>query len=180
MTKQDKTELLFQLRKTPRVYWVPFEGGNTVDGLIDLCEKYLKPTDKCVEVGSFSGVSSRVIALHCGELHCVDPWSWPAVAQAEQMFDSMLVNYPNINKVKMSSVEGAAQFDDKSLDFVYIDADHTYNAVVQDIEAWKAKVKIGGYIAGHDSYMDEVLQAVKDCLGEPMEIFADTSWIIQL
>jgi len=178
--KQDKAERLQQLRNTPRVYWTALENENKVDGLIDLCEKYLKPTDKCVEVGCFSGVSSQVIALHCGELHCVDPWSWSAVAQAEQMFDSMLANYPNIAKVKMTSVEASKQYDDGSLDFVYIDADHSYASVVEDINAWKPKVKPGGYIAGHDSYMPEVLQAVRDCLGEPIEIFSDTSWIVKL
>ena len=31
-----------------------------------------------------------------------------------------------------------------------------------------------------DSYMPEVLQAVRDCLGEPIEIFSDTSWIVKL
>lgn len=178
--KQDKAEQLQELRNTPRVYWTALENENKVDGLIDLCEKYLKPTDKCVEVGCFSGVSSRVISLHCGELHCVDPWSWGAVAQAEQMFDSMLASYSNITKVKLPSVEGANQYADGSLDFVYIDADHSYDSVVEDITAWKQKVKRGGYIAGHDSYMPEVLKAVKDCLGEPLQYFTDTSWIIKL
>lgn len=178
--KQDKAERLQELRNTPRVYWTALENENKVNGLIDLCEKYLKPTDKCVEVGSFSGVSSRVIALHCGELHCVDPWSWSAVSQAEQMFDSMLSDYPNIAKVKLPSVEAAKQYLDGSIDFVYIDADHAYTSVVADINDWKSKVKQGGYMAGHDSYMPEVLQAVRDCLGEPIEIFSDTSWIVKL
>jgi predicted O-methyltransferase YrrM len=179
-TKELKDKRLEELRNTPRIYWLALEKDNTVDGLIDLCEKYLKPTDKCVEVGSFSGVSSQVIALHCGELHCVDPWSWGAVAQAEQMFDSMYHNYHNIAKVKMSSVEASKQYADGSLDLVYIDADHTYASVVEDITAWRGKVKRDGYIAGHDSYMPEVLQAVRDCLGEPIEIFSDTSWIVKL
>ena len=178
--KQDKAERLQELRNTPRVYWTALENENKVDGLIDLCEKYLKPTDKCVEVGCFSGVSSRVIALHCGELHCIDPWSWGAVAQAEQMFDSMLADYPNITKVKMTSIEASKQYADGSLDFVYIDADHAYASVVEDINAWKPKVKPGGYIAGHDSYMPEVLKAVMDCLGEPLQYFTDTSWIVKL
>ena len=169
-----------ELLQTPRVYWTALENENKVDGLVDLCNAYMKPTDHGVEVGCFSGVSSRTIALHCGLLHCVDPWSWDAVAQAEQMFDAMLSDYPNIIKVKLPSVEAAKLYADHSLDFVYVDADHAYASVVEDITAWKNKVKQGGFIAGHDSYMPEVLQAVRDCLGEPDHFFTDTSWLVKL
>ena len=169
-----------ELLQTPRVYWTALENENKVDGLVDLCKAYMKPTDHGVEVGCFSGVSSRTIALHCGLLHCVDPWSWDAVAQAEQMFDAMLSDYPNIIKVKLPSVEAAKLYADHSLDFVYVDADHAYASVIEDITAWKNKVKQGGFIAGHDSYMPEVLQAVRDCLGEPDHFFTDTSWLVKL
>jgi len=173
-------ERIAELLQTPRVYWTALENENKVDGLVDLCKNYIKPTDHGVEVGCFSGVSSRVISLHCGLLHCVDPWSWGAVAQAEQMFDAMLPDYPNIVKVKLPSVQAAGQYEDHSLDFVYVDADHAYASVVEDITAWKNKVKQGGFIAGHDSYMPEVLQAVRDCLGEPDHFFTDTSWLVKL
>jgi cephalosporin hydroxylase len=92
----------------------------------------------------------------------------------------MQPNYPNITKVKLPSVQAAEQYADHSLDFVYIDADHAYASVVADINDWKSKVKPGGYIAGHDSYMPEVLKAVMDCLGEPLQYFTDTSWIVKL
>jgi hypothetical protein len=39
---------------------------------------------------------------------------------------------------------------DKTLDIVYIDADHSYEGVKKDLEAWYPKVKPGGVIAGHD------------------------------
>ena len=176
-------EKIAALRLVPRMFFLPLDylnGNNCIDGLVDLCEKYIKPTDHGVEVGSFSGVSSRVLSLHCGLLHCVDHWSLGAVAQAEQMFDAMLPDYPNIVKVKLPSVQAAQQYADHSLDFVYIDADHAYSSVVEDITAWKNKVKHGGFIAGHDSYMLEVLQAVRDCLDEPDHFFTDTSWLVKL
>ena len=175
-------EKIAALRLVPRMFFLPLDylnGNNRIDGLVDLCEKYIKPTDHGVEVGSFSGVSSRVFSLHCGLMHCVDPYNWD-VAQAEQMFDAMLPDYPNIVKVKLPSVQAAQQYADHSLDFVYIDADHAYSSVVEDITAWKNKVKMGGFIAGHDSYMPEVLQAVRDCLDEPDHFFTDTSWLVKL
>jgi predicted O-methyltransferase YrrM len=51
--------------------------------------------------------------------------------------------------------EHACNFiEDKSLDFVYIDANHTYQAVKEDIRLWYPKVKSGGLIMGHDYLPD--------------------------
>lgn len=177
-------EKIAALRLVPRMFFLPLDylnGNNRIDGLVDLCEKYIKPTDHGVEVGSFSGVSSRVLSLHCGQLDCVDHWfGGGVVSQGEDIFDAMLPDYPNIVKVKLPSVQAAQQYADHSLDFVYIDADHSYASVVEDINAWKNKVKQGGFIAGHDSYIPEVLQAVRDSLDEPDHFFTDTSWLVKL
>ena len=54
---------------------------------------------------------------------------------------------------RMTSVEAAARVDDHSFDFVYIDARHDYDSVKEDLEAWCAKVRPGGILAGHD-YVD--------------------------
>lgn len=44
----------------------------------------------------------------------------------------------------------AQRFNAGSVDFVFIDAEHTYEGVSGDIKAWSGKVKPGGLIAGHD------------------------------
>jgi len=54
--------------------------------------------------------------------------------------------------VRKLSTDAAMDFGDESLDFVYIDADHSYNAVKEDIAAWAPKVRRGGIVAGHDYY----------------------------
>jgi|TARA_R110000824_G_scaffold185997_10_gene367107 hypothetical protein len=41
-------------------------------------------------------------------------------------------------------------FEDQSIDFVYIDGEHSYEAVSQDIADWWPKIKPGGILAGHD------------------------------
>ena len=66
--------------------------------------------------------------------------------------------------VRKSSVEAAAQFEDASIDFVYLDARHTYDAVMEDLEAWWPKVRPGGIVAGED-YMDaeEVWRMTATC-----------------
>jgi hypothetical protein len=54
---------------------------------------------------------------------------------------------------RTTSVEAAARVPDHSFDFVYIDARHDYDSVKEDLEAWCAKVRPGGILAGHD-YVD--------------------------
>jgi hypothetical protein len=44
-------------------------------------------------------------------------------------------------------------FPDAFFDFIYLDADHTYESVVKDIKALERKIKIGGYIQFNDYVM---------------------------
>ncbi len=48
------------------------------------------------------------------------------------------------------STEVAERFEDHHFDWIYIDTDHTYQVTIDELEAWKAKVKPDGIIAGHD------------------------------
>src|SRR5581483_11390753 len=48
------------------------------------------------------------------------------------------------------SWEAAKLYEDKSLDFVFIDAKHDYDSVRKDIAAWRPKIMVGGLICGHD------------------------------
>jgi hypothetical protein len=59
----------------------------------------------------------------------------------------------NIQLVQDLSINAVKRFADESLDFVYIDANHRYEFVTEDIQAWSKKVKKGGMVAGHD-YLD--------------------------
>ena len=52
--------------------------------------------------------------------------------------------------IKKPSLEAALQVEDNSLDFVYIDGDHSFDAVIQDLIAWVPKVRPGGIVSGHD------------------------------
>ena len=52
--------------------------------------------------------------------------------------------------IKKYSVDASKNFEDSSLDFIYIDARHDYDGVFEDLEYWYPKVKSGGLISGHD------------------------------
>jgi len=60
-------------------------------------------------------------------------------------------------------MEALNDFENRSLDFVYIDGDHTFDGVITDIVFWAQKVRHGGMIACHDycnGYLSGVVKAV--------------------
>ena len=64
--------------------------------------------------------------------------------------------------------------EDESLDFVYIDGDHSYEGAKSDIELYYSKVKQNGLIAGHDYENEDIIKAVKELLEDKgIEIFSD-------
>lgn len=56
----------------------------------------------------------------------------------------------------------ASNVEDQSLDFVFIDGDHTSEGVSRDIKAWAPKVKTGGMILGHDLSWPTVNEVIND------------------
>jgi hypothetical protein len=62
--------------------------------------------------------------------------------------------------IKSRSVPAAAFVEDATLDFVFIDADHTEEAVLAEIAAWRPKIKPGGMLCGHDMHLPGVRRAI--------------------
>lgn len=132
---------------------------------VDLIEKIGKefPNGIGVEVGTFKGGFSKMITdVWGGTLFMVDVWR----PLGEEYLDgSNHEKHPDAYSEAMKSISGredraimiraeskkaAELFQDESLDFVYIDANHAYDYVVEDIKLWYPKVKKGGYLLGHD------------------------------
>ncbi len=59
-------------------------------------------------------------------------------------------NIPNVYIIKNTTTAFLNTCEDEFFDFVYIDADHTFQAVSDDLHLSRLKVKKGGIIAGHD------------------------------
>lgn len=86
--------------------------------------------------------------------------------------------------IRKRSVDAAKFIEDGSLDFVFIDADHSYEGCRDDIEAWAPKVKKGGWISGHDYDNpvtdDGVKQAVSEfAKGKSVELGDNFTWFIR-
>jgi len=62
------------------------------------------------------------------------------------------------------SIEASRDFQNSSLDFVYIDANHSSESCYQDIIAWYPKLKSGGIICGHDFGKDMADDSVKQAV----------------
>jgi cephalosporin hydroxylase len=137
-----------------------------------------------VEVGCWLGKSTAFLAveiINSGKditLDCIDIWTGgtddvllqsDAVKRTGDAFPIFIENVKpvlsRINPIKKPSVVASKMYEDKSLDFVFIDADHAYEFVKADIKAWLPKVKSGGILAGHDYNWPSVQQAVKETLG---------------
>jgi predicted O-methyltransferase YrrM len=72
-------------------------------------------------------------------------------------------NYDSFDIIKDTSKNASNNFKNSSIDFLMIDADHSYESVTTDIRTWFNKVKPGGYIAGDDyGVFDSVTKAVDD------------------
>lgn len=56
--------------------------------------------------------------------------------------------------IKKTSIEALKDIPDESLDFVYIDGNHSLPYITQDIYEWNRKVKVGGCISGHDYFLN--------------------------
>lgn len=66
-----------------------------------------------------------------------------------------------VRLMKMYSVEAARQIPNNFLDWVWIDANHDFGPVFDDMTAWWPKVKHGGIFSGHDYPLPTVMTAVQ-------------------
>lgn len=122
------------------------------------------PNGKGIEVGTFKGeLSIEVLKMWDGTLYMLDVWrplgdeyvDSSNHANFEQgVFRDAMNNIQGLEDrgvmIRATSEVGANIFADESLDFAYIDANHAYAFVKQDIALWWPKVKKGGWLCGHD------------------------------
>ena len=126
---------------------------------------------RCAEIGVWNGGLSGVIleVTQPVELVLIDPWDLLSGQGEEEwthkkhknnefmrgMFDNVSENYahlPNISIRKGFSADVLASYPDDYFDWLYIDGNHLYEFVRQDIEVSFKKVRPGGIIAGDDYF----------------------------
>ena len=128
------------------------------------------PENACmVELGVHTGHFSEFLLRETKgtTLHCVDPYfKFPTAEYKDAMndksqadFDSMFQGVQSRLKVMFGeraqmvrhvSIDAAKQFQNESIDFLYLDGNHAYKNVMEDLECWLPKMKKGSILVGDD------------------------------
>lgn len=124
-----------------------------------------KLTGEAAEIGVARGEFARLFLdrWHGRRLHLIDPWrrlpNYVDVANVtDEEHEANLAETinrltPHRDRIcvhRACSHEAVRSFADNSLDFVYVDANHAYTSVREDLRLWYRKVRPGGILAGHD------------------------------
>ena len=114
------------------------------------------------EIGVCKGKYSRVFCWNIPDvkLFCVDTWTSDkndpgdeeTLNESNYAHAKRILSPFDVTFIRKNSIAGLEYFADNSLDFVYIDANHTFDFVMRDIINWSMKVKPGGVVSGHDYY----------------------------
>ena len=133
--------------------------------------------DKLVglELGVARAETTTYLLENCPNIktyYCVDPWQpyqdWngPITQEVISAMKATALNNLSFFGKKVSLIEdysnnAAKKIKDNSLDFVFIDGDHSYEAALFDMTTYWPKVKSGGLFAGHDAGMQNVDKALE-------------------
>ena len=145
------------------------------EGLIEL----FKELDFKVgaEIGVLKGRYTKYLCEAGFKMYGIDPWKYYKTYNDyrsqwkldvyEQEARERLKDF-DCTLIKKWSIDAVKDFEDESLDFVYIDCNHALEYVIEDISIWSKKVKKGGIISGHDFFRakhSNNLMHVKDAVG---------------
>lgn len=188
--------------------WEKIEGWFDWEDVYTEWAHNAKPDAVFVEVGVFLGRSLaflleqlRLVGNHTATVYAIDPWindsylkdraSWggeftevsrtrggPFEAFCATMRTHASGDFDRVQVIRASSVQASRLFDIETIDYTWIDANHTYEFVREDIVVWLPKMKPGGIIGGHDhtATYPGVIRACQERFGNNYEI-RSSSWI---
>lgn len=144
-------------------------GDFDAEALRRLMRELGRPRPRVAEIGSWLGQGSTRVLIEelaragGGSLVCVDTWEGSPnverhreIAEGFDVYETFLHNVRRaggadlVEPMRMTSVAAAAILPDAAFDLVFIDGDHSLDATLADIAAWRPKVATGGILCGHD------------------------------
>ena len=128
---------------------------------IDSRKKLIDYFAKCefkngAEIGVNKGQFSHHMLITIPELNLLSIDSWPEIGyrrdtkKHREFAIQTLSKYPKCKIIEQTSMRAACDVPENSLDFVYIDGDHSFDAVMCDLVEWSKRVRPGGIVSGHD------------------------------
>tara|TARA_Y100001938_G_C7962158_1_gene364870 strand:- start:55 stop:669 length:615 start_codon:yes stop_codon:yes gene_type:complete len=163
------------------VKWFEIPGYFNYVEQYEMIAHYLPENGKFIELGCLLGKSTTFLASRLKELnkklefHVVDTFEGTAGEHdhMDNFYDKFMENCKEyidegwITKVhKGRTDEVYKQFDDNYFDGIMIDADHTYDAVMDDVINWMPKIKKSGVVLGDDWLLESVNKGAREGLNE--------------
>ena len=153
-----------------------------------------KANDVIVEIGTFCGRSISFLAVELVNankfVHVfgIDPWSndwyrqdygtntgpWNALTSKAYYACLGILCQRNlqhmITLIRDFSYSVVEMFADRTVFTVFVDGGHEYEEVKKDVELWLPKVRIGGYLGGHDYNHPPVKKYVTERFGDTLQV----------
>jgi predicted O-methyltransferase YrrM len=132
-----------------------FAASQVTDRELQMLLRYSRDARTICEIGCYEASTSVALALNTtGTVYSVDPFYRGRLGICYTEYVARVHRWrnrvQNLVFLKGLSHEIGRNFS-WSIDFLFIDADHSYEAVKADWNGWFPKVRKGGYIALHDS-----------------------------
>jgi hypothetical protein len=169
-------------KRLPNIFLCSYPDYPTAEHFFSIRPFFRLAKGKGVEVGTFEGYNAVNVFKYCNidKLYCVDPFV-PYVdivgglgKFSQEAFDAIHDKVvkrikPNGEVIRKASLDAVGDFTDNSLDFVYLDGDHSRQNVLNEINSWLTKIKVGGVLGGHDHSENGVLGALTEWNLEHLE-----------
>jgi len=159
--------------------------NGTKDFLRHIADK-IRPESTIVEIGSFLGGSICHLATKIDKniqtnIFCIDTWTFDNISDGHltlctpkeeksyrtQFLENVAKYNIYLTAIQMDSILAAQHFNDKSVDFLFVDGNHTYPHTKEELLAWLPKMKENSVILGHDfSSSPDIQKAVHDVLND--------------
>lgn len=125
-----------------------------------------------VEIGSFHGRSTKVLALMCpGVVYSIDSLAFDAAGwmdcNQDKHFKENLkaeIKGKKVKVIRKASLDAVKGFKNEQADMIFVDGEHEYPAATVDILAWTPKLAKGGLLCGHDSTIPGVTKSLDEIL----------------
>ncbi|MCK5940588.1 MAG: class I SAM-dependent methyltransferase [Planctomycetes bacterium] len=167
--------LLRGLRYSCILPYASIDGWLTVDEaitLFELARDLPGEAPRAVEIGCWQGKSTVCIANGLrgkpgAQLTCIDPFDASGDAESHDAYEGRAAGVGGpLRQAFEHNLEDAGVRDlidvrqgfshdltdavDASIDLLFLDGDHSYEAILRDFEDWAPKLKPGGVLAMHD------------------------------
>jgi len=144
---------------------LPFDPVPCRDDFASLAQSHFHKTGVAVEVGVFEGeFAAKNLHKWQGDYYMVDAWKFRPGDPTDKNFADEETNDAIKKKaehatqfaagrrhlVQALSQDAAKTFADGSIDWMFLDALHTREAVLEDLAAWYPKLRPGGLLTGDD------------------------------